>query len=611
MRRLRDIGDARLDIDDARLAPDTASAGERTGLRRERIAWMGVVAFAALAGLGAARWAMRVEAPAEMRLDVTMAETTSLASFAISPDGSRLVFSVQGPRGSQLWIRSLDSSTPRPLAGTDDGLYPFWSPDGRSIGFFTPSALKRVDIDGGPAQTLATAVTPAGGSWNADGTILYVPNDASGVFRVPATGGESTRVTPPPPASLATRFPQLLPGGRHFLFYVAREDESAGIYLGDLASGAIRRLLGADTPAVFGSGHLWFANDGTLFAQRFDPSTQQLEGAMLRVAEDVGAESPLAVVSASATGPIAYRSGPRDRRALPRLTWFDRTGRRLSVVADSEGVLSQPSLSPDGRQLLVQQTVRQNVDVWLLDLDREVFTRLTVDPVVNSMPVWSPDGIRFVLNTPGEGGRPTVGIKHVDGSRPDEELVPNFPNVRIATDWSADGQSVIFKQQDVATGTWDLWAVPVQGDRVPQQITSTPYDERDGQFSPDGQSVAFESNESGPWEIYVQSFPRPGAKVRISTNGGRQVRWRRDGAELFYVALDGMLMSVPVDPAAGRAGFGTPVPLFETRLAPTLAIGRQQYVVTADGQRFLMLTAGDAPPPPITLLLNWRPPAER
>ena len=617
-RRLRDIGDARLEIDDGRLAPATAHAGARSSVLRERIAWTAALALAALAAFGATRWSSKVERPAETRLDITTAETTVPASFAISPDGGAVVYNVEGARGSQLWIRSLESTSARPLAGTEGGQYPFWSPDGRSIGFFTVNLLKRVDIDGGRPQTLATVVTAAGGTWNADGTILYVPLDNGGVFRIPATGGESQRVigreqavdgrAPIRTPALATRHPQFLPDGRHFLFYVALEDESAGVYVGDLGSDGIRRILGTDTPAVYGAGHLWFVNGDSLFAQQFDPTTQELTGSVVRVADDVSVDATVAAISASAVGPIAYRTGARWLRR--QLSWFDRTGRPLGIVGDDDLRVTNPSLSPDGRQLLVQQTVRQNVDVWLLDIDRGILTRQTVDPAVESMPVWAPDGGRFVFNAPGENRR-ELAIKHIDGSKPDEVLDTFSDDIAISTDWSADGQYVLIKRLDPSAGTWDLWALPAQGGSMPLPLASTAYDEKDGQFSPDGQSFAFESNESGTAEIYVQPFPQPGAKVRISTNGGEQVRWRRDGKELYYVALDGMLMAVPVDASAGRSGFGTPVPLFETRLTPTVAIGRQQYVVTNDGERFLMVTAEEAPAPPITLLLNWQPPVPR
>jgi serine/threonine protein kinase len=620
-RRLRDIGDAKLEIEEARLTPDSPQAAPSAKRRGERGMWSVGVAVAVLAALGVGRWIAPAEAPApEMRLDVGGGETPSPESFALSPDGRSIVFNAVGERGPQLWVRELASSAAKPLPGTEDGQYPFWSPDSRSIGFFTPTVLKRVDVDGGRPQTLATTVTPAGGSWNADGTIVYVPNNSGGVFSVSATGGESRLVTPRTTSTLATRYPQFLPDGRNFLFYVAREDESGGIFLGNLDSGEIRRLVGADTAAVYAAGHVWFANEGALFAQPFDTTTLELGARVVRVEEAVDEEPRIAALSASAAGPIAYRR----TRATRELSWFDRAGRRLSSISASGDTLGSPSLSPDGRQLLVQQTVSQNLDVWLIeDLQRPLFRRLTLGPGIDSMPVWAPDGRRFVYNGAGRavenqaanpGGQAREGmiaIARVDGSSVEQPLVPFASNdIKIASDWSPDGKVVLLKQLDPRTGTWDVWAVPVDDPANPLRLTPTDYDERNAEFAPDGQSIAFESNESGEWEIYVQPFPGSGGKRRVSTNGGHQVRWRRDGAELFYVALDGRLMAVPVAGVDGRLEFGAPVALFETRLPPRTGISRQQYVVSADGERFLLVTSADDTAP-ITLLLNWRAAAQR
>jgi serine/threonine protein kinase/sugar lactone lactonase YvrE len=611
-RRLRDIGDARLDLDEALAEPKIESTPARAVPRRERIAWLAMaIALAALAAFGAARFtASQAPTPQELRLDVTTPETTSPASFALSPDSSAIVFSALGPRGPQLWVRELASTVAQPLAGTEDGQYPFWSPDGRSIGFFTLNALKRVDVDGGRAQTLVPTVTPGGGAWGPDGTILYVPMDNGGVFRVPVTGGTPSRVTPDPPPStlpLATRAPQFLPDGRHFLFYVALEDESAGVYVGNFETRQIRRILVTDTPASYGAGHLWYVNDATLFAQPFDAETLELSGSVTRIADDVSLEPAVAGASTSVAGPIAYRSGARTLRR--QLLWFDRAGRQLGAVGDDYLRINNPALSPDERQLLAQQTVRQNVDVWLFDLDREVPTRLTVSPTVDSIPLWAPDGSRFALNTTTQDGRAIV-IRSLDGSRADERLAQFTNAVTIPTSWSPDGTFVLASTLDAAAGTWDLVALPFGSERTAVQLTETPpYDERNAEFSPDGKWFLFESNESGAPEIYLRAFPGPGPKMRVSTNGGRQPRWRRDGGELFYIAPDAKLMAVPVDRAGDQPSFGTPVPLFQTRPIPTTAINRQQYVVSSDGERFLMVTAEEAPTPPITILMNWQPPA--
>ena len=551
------------------------------------------------AGERSTRAALVASNPLETRLDVTTPETTRSSSFALSPDGRSIVFSAAGPGGEQLWVRSLHSTLPRPIAGTEGGVYPFWSPDGRSIGFFTINALKRVAIDGSEAQSLAAVLTPGGGTWNADGTILYVPNASRGVFRISATGGDSTPVT----QGFATRLPQFLPDGRHFLFYASGEEETAGVYVGDLQSDDVARLLAADAPAAFGSGYVWFVRDDTLFAQQLDPITRTLGGDVHPIADDVGIDLN-APVSASAAGPVAYRSGRRHLRQ--QLAWFDRSGAALGIAGEEGMQVRDPSLSLDDRYVVVQRAVRQNLDIWLLELERNIFTRLTNAPEIESLPLWSPDRSRVVFNS-AVGGRQGLAIKVVDGTAPDELLLPTT-DFASASDWSPDGRYILYTQFDGANSA-DLWALTLDADRTRIQLTSTRYVERDGQFSPDGRQIAFESNESGTPEIYVQPFPRPGAKVRISTNGGRQVRWRRDGAELFYIALDNTLMSVPMGPTTGPSGVGTPVRLFTTRVPAPIVVMRQQYVVTADGQRFLMVSRDEAPTPPITLLSNWTPPA--
>ncbi len=471
-----------------------------------------------------------------------------------------------------------------------------------------------MDVDGGRAQTLAQAVTPGGGAWGPDGTILYVPMDNGGVFRISATpgGGVRVRVTPDaPPGSppLPTRAPQFLPDGRHFLFYVGIEDEPAGVYVGDLESRAARRILEADTPGVYGDGQLWFVNDATLFAQAFDPATLELSGPVTRIADDVSVEASGAAVSTSVTGPIAFRSGARTLRRS--LVWVDRQGRRVDTVSDDYVRIGNPALSPDDRLLLVQQSVRQNVDVWLKDLFRKVTTRLTQSPTVDSLPLWSPDGKRFVRNTSVDDGRALV-IRTFDGSRPDEPLATFADDLTLTTSWSPDMQYVLATTLDPAAGTWDVRALPVAADRPALRLTATPlYDERNAEFSPDGAWFAFESNESGTPEIYVSPFPGPGPKERVSTNGGRQARWRRDGTELFYIAPDNTMMAVPVRWTAGRPSFEASVAMFEIRLVGTAAINRQQYVVSADGQRFLLVAPEEAPTPPITIVMNWRPPSRR
>jgi Tol biopolymer transport system component len=618
--RLQHIGDARLDIEEAQQGPSSDSDVPQASSRQVRLAWASAIGFGVLAAIIAASAVYR-RAPAvpelpEMRVDVSGPQGLFGSQFAISPDGRAIAFSTGDSQRRQIWVRSLDDPSPKPLAGTEGSEYPFWSPDSRSIGFFANNKLKRVDLDGG-VQQLANVLTPAGGTWNRDGTILFVPNDSAGVMSVPATGGEARLVTPQREPRLATRLPQFLPDGRRFLFFVARGGEPAGVYVGELGSDSIRRVLAADRPAVYGSGHVWFVRDGDLFAQRFDATTLTLSGAVSRVAQNVGLGLVVASLSASATGPIAYRtvSEVQPQGGRRGLTWFDRTGKDLGRVGEEGGFASNPGMSADGRHVVMQRTVQENIDIWLLDLSRNVSSRLTDQPGIDSLPIWSPDGTRVAFSTQ-SAKRFGIAVLRIDRLAESEIVLSASPasgssaedvaGAKIACDWSPDGRLIMYKQVELNLGNTDLWVVPVSSPDKPVQLVATPADERDGQFSPDGKWIAYESNESGRPQIYVQPFPGPGRKVPISTGGGSQVRWRRDGKELFYIAPDDSLMAVAFDPT-GQSDVGVPTPLFRTSIAPIRTISRQQYVVSSDGQRFLIVTS-DAPlaVTPVTLLLNWK-----
>jgi dipeptidyl aminopeptidase/acylaminoacyl peptidase len=370
---------------------------------------------------------------------------------------------------------------------------------------------------------------------------------------------------------------------------------------------SIRRVLENDSPAIYGLEHLWYVRGGTLFAQPFNPSTQQVSGQATRILDNVGLGLYSASLSVSAAGHLAYRT---DVLVTRKLRWFDRSGNELGAVGSEGRFMSNPSLTRDDHFVAVQRTEQDNIDLWSLDLTREGdFVKLTVNPGIDAMPLWSPDGKQIAFNTIVNSSRFVV-IKTLDGSVPDERLLLPGTGSRVVCDWSADGRFILYKQFDEALGTTDLWAVPMQGDRTPFAVAKGPSDERDGQFSPDGKLIAYDSDESGRPAIYVQPFPR-GAIRRVSTPDGSQPRWRSDGRELFYIAPDGYLMAVPMGADAGPSGIGKPVRLFKKTLAPFFAISRQQYVVSRDGKRFLMIANDDVPTPPINLILNWKNPAEQ
>jgi hypothetical protein len=453
-------------------------------------------------------------------------------------------------------------------------------------------------------RQVATAPNPLGGTWNRDDTILFAPNFTGPIFKVAATGGDAKAVTQMESGQASHRSPQVLPGGDWFLYFAAGSTSRAA-FVGRLAGGPGSRLIDVDAPAVYAPGQLLFVRQGTLFSQPFDPTSQTLSGNPIAVAEQIPVDgiSALAPLSASAQGAVVYRSGPAGSER--RLIWFDRSGRELGKVADVDAVSPLVSMSPDARRAAISRSVDGNSDIWTVDLTRGVMARTTFDPASEPAAVWSPDGSRVIFNS-NRSGIYDLYVKSI--TDPKEDLLLATSQNKAPTDWSLDGKFLLYRSPETTTG-FDLWALPLEGDRKPFPVVQTEFEERDGQFSPDGQWVAYQSNASGRAEIYIQPF-RGGNREQVSTNGGAQVRWRRDGQELFYIALDGRLMSVPIRINAATNTFeaGIPTPLFVTRVGGAIQSGNfQQYVVSADGQRFLMSTITETHTPAITVVLNWRP----
>jgi WD40 repeat protein len=407
------------------------------------------------------------------------------------------------------------------------------------------------------------------------------------------------------PGQASHILPQFLPDGRRFL-YLATGNATRSVYVGDIGGGAPSRLLDADAPAVYGSGQLLFVRQGTLFSQEYDPTSGVLGGNPIAIGEQVAvdATSGLSPLSASASGAVVYRSGPAG--GARQFIWFDRSGRELATAGESDRAVPILSLSPDNRRLATSRSVDGNTDIWMLDLARGVPSRITFDPASELQAIWSPDGSRLVLNS-NRSGVYDLYLKSATDATPEELLLATLQN-KAPNDWSPDGKFVLYRSPALTTG-FDLWALPMAGDRKPFPVVQTNFEERDGQFSPDGNWIAYQSNASGRVEIYVQPFPR-GNREPVSTNGGAQVRWRRDGKELFYIALDGRLMAVPIElnSAAKTIVAGVPTALFNTRVGGAIQGSvAYQYSVASDGQRFLMATISEVRTPAITVILNWKP----
>jgi Tol biopolymer transport system component len=602
--RLHDIADARIEMQDDGIVANPADRRPDSARWRERLVWScGVTALLVAATWLAILASRQSPAGRQMRVDVTTPASMNALAFAISPDGQSMVFAAATDGRPRLWLRSLDSGSLRPLSQTDDATSPFWSPDSRSIGFFADGKLKRVDVDGELTRVLARSVADFGGTWNRDGVILFSPTPSSPLMRVSANGGDvPVGVRTLTPGQGSARSPQFLADGRHFLFYV--QGENHGIYVGELGHADSHRLLDADAAIYAAPDRLLFVRQRKLYAQTFNQARTELTGNPYLLDEPVSTENGLAPVSASATSAILYRTGGVVGRR--QLVWVDRSGAEVGRVGepDDNNPLT-PEISPDGRFVALSRSVDANQDVWLLDTTRGVLSRFTSDVGSDAFPIWSPDSKSIVFNSARRGVF-DLYRKSIDGSGA-EELVLATPLPKGPTDWSPDGRVLLYRSPGPETGL-DIWALPLERDQKPFAVVQTMFDERDAKFSPDGRWIAFESNESGQREIYVRPFPGPGSNTRVSRSGGAQARWRADGRELFYVALDGRMMAVPVQFGSDGRVFeaGEPLGLFATRIGGAAQTrNRQQYVVSTDGRRFLMNNFVDESTL-MRLIVNWK-----
>jgi serine/threonine protein kinase len=582
---------------------------------RERIAWIlaalstvGVIALAALSfrhqpvEMRVTRFAVF---PPEKSAFTPVGESAS-AQPALSPDGRFLAFVAISPGERKLlWVRPLDSVESRSLAGSEDASYPFWSPDSRFIGFFARGKLKRLDLSGGPPQALCDASAGRGAAWSPNGTIVFTPTQAEGLYAVSAGGGEVTPVTTPDSSRSENshRWPSFLPDGRRFLYWTRSRSPDSGIYVGSLDSRQSSRVVSADGMGVFvPPDQLLFERDGSLLAQAFDPRSGKVRGEPTRVVESVGYGSPpgYALFSVSDRGVLAYMAGVISQREL---VWLDRSGNVLGTIGRPGGY-QVPALSPDEKRVAFAMRDPQsgNLDIWLADLARNLSSRFTFSPANESRPVWSPDGSRiaFVSSREGFGDiyeKPSSGAGQ-------ERVIFRSNQDKFLTDWSLDGRFLVFHTPGPKTG-WDVWVVPMTGERKAVTFAQTEFSEVQGQLSPDGRWMAYASDESGTMEVYVQPFPASGGKWQVSTGGGSQPRWRRDGKELFYISADKRLMAVEVK-TEGTFEAGVPKALFSTRFLPAAAPYQHSYAVASDGQRFLVTRLVEEEPAiPITVVMNW------
>ncbi len=530
----------------------------------------------------------------------------------ISPDGRTLAFVAEVDGKTQLWVRALGATTARPLVEVrGNSPIPFWSPDSQFIAYFELGKLKKIALAGGMPETLCDTPIGNGGTWNREGVILF-GGGTGGIKRVSTNGGAVTAATSVYKArgDINHNVPAFLPDGRHFLYSINNSDPTKrGIYLAALEGGEARLLLSADAytvgvtlnPADQSKGYLTFVRQGALLAQSFDFSQNQLMGSPVRIAEYVASPSGGSARYSLATNGVLILL---EREADRQLTWFDIAGKKLGTEGPP-GQYSFPKLSPDGKHLAVGRTnpSARFSDIHLFELAGGAGTPFTFDPSHDERPIWSPDGSRIVWDSWREGVN--LFQKTVSGAGQDEMLLRSA-YFKTACDWSTDGRFILYTEGNPQT-SGDLWMLPMEGERKPWPWLNTPANETAATFSPDGKWIAYQSNESGRNEIYLQAFvpgvPASGGKRQLSTNGGTTPYWRRDGRELYYLAADGKLMAVEITPGAELKA-GTPQELF----APSgyRVNADRGYTLTGDGQRFLFVTSADeASVPPFTVVLNW------
>ena len=589
--------------------------------------WVGWIAagilLLLLAGLGAMYFRRPEASGRTMRFLIVPPPKTNLSdASAISPDGTQIAFiAVGGSDSTSLWVRNLSTVELHQLPGTEGANFPFWSPDSRSIGFFANSKLKRIDANGGVVQMLADVTSdPRGGTWAPDNTILFSPGTIAPIYKVAATGGEVTQVTTIDEslAHSSNRWPSFLPDGRHFLYFArGTKDETEGIFVGSLDSSETKLVLHSLVRGLYApsgvsakTGYLFFVLDGNLMAQPFDPAKADLSGTPALLVQGVlnysreSGPTAYSACSISQDGTIVYRTGSGD---ITQPTWFDRSGKRGETIGEP-AAYSEPSLSPDGKKILVEKAATAGAapDLYLFDLTRgSAATRLTFDPAPDISSIFSPDGREVVFSSP-RAQRMDLYKKLANGSGSDELFFHPDSNL-FADDWSHDGRYILVELDGGVKTRSDLWILSAVGDHTLIPYLQSQFNEAHAHFSPDGHWIVYSSDESGRPEIYVRSFPDSGGKWQISTAGGEQASWRGDGKEIFYMAPDRKLMAVTVNIGASFE-VGIPAPLLQTHIPVTgITDDRNSYFATPDGQKFLvdeLLESQMAEP--LTVVLNWQ-----
>ncbi|HTG61308.1 MAG TPA: protein kinase, partial [Terriglobia bacterium] len=619
--RLQAIGDARIVIEEALAGtPDVGAVREPpvqsapTPTWRWALPWaVAVVSTLVLLALILGNALRGPWPPARpiARVVVTLPPDDRLAlgplpHIALTPDGSRVVYVANHSGSTQLYLRAIDRFEAMPIPSTEGAETPFFSPDGQWVGFFADGKLKKVSLSGGTPVSLCSAPAGRGGSWGPDDTIIFAPSMTSGLFQVSAAGGMLKSLTVPDrkKGEYSYRWPEILPGGHAALFTIwtgAASFDQARIGVLSLETSERRILVeGGTYPRYVPSGHLVYAQGGGLLAVPFGLKRLEVTGPPVSILEGVSMNPTFggAEFSLSDDGSLAYvPGGSRVREGT--LLWVDRKGAVLPLPAPPRGYLS-PRLSPDGQWLAVA-IEGPHLGAWLYDLARGTLTRLTGSTVVPRS-IWTPDGkhVTFLATL---SDALNLYWMPADGSGAAERLTTSG-NFQVPGSWSPDGHVLAFSEVDPTTG-WHIWMLRLEGDRKPRPFLQTASNEYGPMFSPDGRWLAYQSDESGRQEIYVRSFPGPGGKWQISTEGGVQPVWARNGRELFYRNGDKMMAAaIETKPAFAAA---KPKLLFEGHYETGIFAFEPDYDVSPDGQRFLMIKASEPEQAAtqLNLVLNW------
>jgi Tol biopolymer transport system component len=581
----------------------------------QRLLSIGLVLVAVTTGLAAGAFLLsRRPAAQPMRFIVAPPENTSYPGApSVSPDGRFLTFSALGPTGGRmLWLRPLDADSANPIPGTEGAFEPFWSADSQSIGFFADQSMKKVKIPKGPVQTLCkTNAATGGGSWNRQGAILFAPGIAGKLYRVSAEGGTPQSESTLGDGEHAHLWPQFLPDGSHFIVFVLTDIEAtSGIYAGELGSPKLIRIVSSATSAVFApdkgdskDGYLIFLRERALVAQRFNSAKLSTQGDPVELAQNLNGllSMSLAPVSVSTNGVLVYQSlGDASRQLL----WLDRAGKQLAAV-DTPGDWGPPRISPDGSRAIAPRVAagQSKASLWLVDGAGNT-TMFDTEPTHEGSPVWSPDGARVAFFANREGNFDLFEKGIAPGAKTEPLLSSPLP--KYPTDWSHDGRHLLFGE--ISSGTRsDIWTYSF-AERRASPILATVYAESSGAISPDGKWLAYQSDETGNNEVYVQPFDPTTSSTQprwlVSVDGGSLPRWRGDGGEIFYMAPTGAMMAVAAHPAGSEFLYDKPQLLFQTRTLPKNPWNL--FDVSSDGQKFLVNVPLEwSSTAPIKVVVNW------